>query len=478
MNKKPNILWICTDQQRFDSLGCYGNPYVRTANLDRLAAEGVLFENAFSQSTVCAPSRGSFLTGRYPRTVGLRKNGQNIPGDERLVTKLLHDAGYTCGLAGKLHLTACFPKVNHGTERRIDDGYDMFHWSHHPKEDWPTNEYSQWLRAKGKTFVSRPVEGSKYVVYGPDAEDHQAAWCAEKAIHFMEAHADKEQPWLFSVNIFAPHHPFDPPESYMRRYLDKLEHIPLPNYTDGEPDTKTSFQRTDHRGAYGNPKLYPFHQMTDSDHRYLRAAYWAMVDLIDVQVGRMMDALERTGQLDNTIVIFMSDHGELLGDHGVYLKGPHFYEPSVHVPLIVSWPGRFKQGVRVPALVELIDIAPTLLEAAGLDMYAGMQGMPLTKLLTGEASEHRDDIYCENYETRSSKLGKGYGLMVRDRTHKIVIYDTRDEGELYDLAADPTESANLWHSPEHTPLKLRMMERLCHRMAETFDPLPEKLAPW
>ena len=122
-SSRPNILWICTDQQRFDTLQCYGNPYVSTPNIDRLATRGVLFENAYCNSTVCAPSRGSFLTGRYPRTVGLRKNGQNIPDREVLVTKILHDAGYTCGLSGKLHLSTCFPKVCHGTERRIDDGY-------------------------------------------------------------------------------------------------------------------------------------------------------------------------------------------------------------------------------------------------------------------------------------------------------------------------------------------------------------------
>jgi choline-sulfatase len=478
MDTRPNILWICTDQQRFDSLGCYGIRYVSTPNIDSLAERGVLFERAYCQSTICAPSRGSFLTGRYPRTVGLRKNGQSIPDRERLVTKLLHDAGYTCGLSGKLHISACHPNVSHGTEPRIDDGYDMFHWSHHPKDDWPTNEYSHWLRAKGKQFETRPVEGCQYVVYGPDAEDHQAAWCAEKANQFIEAHAGKDRPWLFSVNIYAPHHPFDPPESYLRKYLDKLDELPLPNYVDGELDSKTSYQRKDHRGAYGMPKLYPFADMKDSDHRYLTAAYWAMVELIDEQVGSMIDTLERTGQLDNTMVVFMSDHGELLGDHGIYLKGPHFYEPSVHVPLIVSWPGQFNEGIRVPAFVELLDLAPTFLEAAEIDRYPGMQGRSLAKLLKGEAAEHREDVYCENYDSVKGQYGDGYSVMVRDLASKIVIYNTRDDGELYDLESDPHERVNLWRSPEHSALKLRMMERLCRRMAETVDPLPAKVAPW
>ncbi|WJH34959.1 sulfatase-like hydrolase/transferase [Paenibacillus sp. CC-CFT747] len=441
MSRKPNILWICTDQQRFDTLGCYGNEAVRTPNIDRLAQQGVLFEQAYCQSTVCAPSRGSFLTGRYPRTVGLRKNGANIPETEVLVTKLLHDGGYTCGLAGKLHLSTCFPKHCHGTERRIEDGYDQFHWSHHPADDWPTNAYSQWLRSKGKAYSTRPVEGCEYVVYGPDAEDHQAAWCAEKAIEFIDAHAGKEQPWLFSVNIFAPHHPFDPPEAYLRKYLDKLDQIPSPRYEDGELASKTSYQRLDHEGAYGNPKLYPFVRMAPSDHAFLTAAYWAMVELIDDQVGRMLEALERSGQLEETIVIFMSDHGELLGDHGVYLKGPHFYDPSVRVPLIVSWPGHFPASTRKRTMVELIDLAPTLLEAAGLPVYPGMQGKSMLDLLSGRTEVHREDVYCEAYETVKDFAGRGYSLMVRSSSAKIVLYDGAGEGELYDLENDPGSSS-------------------------------------
>ncbi|MDF2961498.1 MAG: sulfatase [Paenibacillus sp.] len=436
----------------------------------------MLFEQAFCNSTVCAPSRGSFLTGRYPSTTRLLKNGQNIPQDEVLVTRLLHDAGYTCGLSGKLHLSTCFPKICHGTERRIDDGYSMFHWSHHPGDDWPSNEYSMWLRSKGKKYGTKPIEGTSHVVTGPDAEDHQATWCAEKAIQFMEAHEGKNKPWLFSVNIFAPHHPFDPPERHFNRYLQMLDELPLPNYEEGELATKTSFQRRDHKGAYGNPKMYPFHQMSDREHRLVRAAYWAMVDLIDEQVGRMVDALKRTGQLDNTIIIFMSDHGELLGDHGVYLKGPHFYEPSVRVPLIVSCPGLIPAGKRSSALVELVDLAPTLLEAAGEPVHRGMQGQSLLPLLNGGTEKHRDDVFCEAYETRD--LEPGFAAMVRTNEEKLVLYHTPGDGELYDLVNDPGERVNLWSHSEHAGMKLRLMERLSRRLAGKADPLPARIAPW
>lgn len=475
---RPNILWICTDQQRFDSLGCYGNPFVLTPNIDGLAQNGVLIENAYSQSTICTPSRVSFLTGRYPRTTKCMTNGQNIPESEVLVTRLLHDAGYTCGLSGKLHISACNPMVCKGMERRIDDGYDSFHWSHGPREKWPVNEYSHWLRSKGKTLQQRPVEGCEYVVYGPDAEDQQAAWCAEKAIEFIEAHEDFQQPWLFSVNIFAPHHPFDPPESHFRRYLDRLDEITLPNYQEGELEIKPTTQKRDHRGAYANSKLYPFHRMSERDHRYIRAAYWAMCDLIDEQVGRMIKVLERTGQLDNTIIIFMSDHGELLGDHGIYLKGPHFYEESVHVPLILSYPEAFKTNTRVSTMVELIDLAPTLLEAGGLDKYPGMQGKSLWPLLTDVETgspEAAEEVYCEVTELRGKPE---MGVMLRTRNHKIVLYCRSHEGELYDLRQDPLERKNLWSSSECIDVKLQMIERLSRKIANMTDPLPPKIAPF
>ncbi|TBL80455.1 sulfatase [Paenibacillus thalictri] len=480
--EKPNILWICTDQQRFDTMGCYGNTSVRTPNIDKLAENGVLFENAFCQATVCTPSRASFLTGRYPRTTRCRQNGQNMPEDELLVTRLLADAGYVGGLSGKLHLSACNPKVTAGTERRINDGYSQFHWSHHPEDDWATNEYIQWLRAKGKAYRPQPTEGSRYVQIGPDAEDHQSAWCAEKAIEFIEANERYSRPWFFSVNMFDPHHPFNPPQAYLQRYLDRLDDIPLPNVAPGEPDSKTYFQRYDHNGAYGDSKLYPFSSMTDQDHKMVRAAYWAMVDLIDEQVGRMIEALERTNQLDNTIVIFMSDHGELLGDHGVYLKGAFFYEPSVHVPLIISNPSRFTPNRRNRELVELTDLAPTLMEAAGLDIHPGMQGKSLWPLLT-EAErgdeKHREDIYCEHYNASSKQNGiGGFATMVRTDRYKLVSYHKRNEGELYDLQQDPNETCNLWNDVNFLAVKLDMYERLCDRMAETVDPLPERLAVW
>ena len=476
----PNILWICTDQQRFDTLGCYGNDFVRTPNLDRLARDGVLFERAYAQNPVCAPSRACFLTGRYPRTTGCRQNGQAIPARERLVPRILHDHGYTCGLSGKLHISPCNPKACPGTERRIDDGYDVFHWSHHPGRNWPTNEYFLWLDEKGVEYRDRPSGRSRYVQVTVPEEHHQTTWCVEKAVRFIESCRKLGRPWLFSINTFDPHHPFNPPEAYLDRYRGRIDDLPLPNYVEDELDDKPVWQRIDHQKAYGGAGGFPYDEMSETDHRWVRAAYWAMVDLIDHQVGRLLDVLEATGQRENTLVIFTSDHGEMLGDHGIYLKGPYFYEPAVHVPLILSCPGLFTGDRRIAGLVELVDLAPTILEACGLEAEPGMQGTSLLPLLKGEApaSSFREDVYSEFYASNFHYDPHAFTTMVRTDRYKLTVAHGLNTGELYDLERDPAETHNLWADPGHAETRHNMMMRLADRMAWTADPLPEREAVW
>lgn len=179
-SSRPNILWICTDQQRFDTFGCYGNRFVNTPHLDRLAANGVLFSHFFTQSPLCAPSRASFLTGRYPRTTGLRQNGTSIPARESPVTRVLADAGYVCGMVGNLHLGLgpAEPRVK-VTERRIDDGYVYFRWSPTSFPSWRDKtdhsraaDYGYWLREKGVEFELKLYKSSPYVDAGIEAKYH------------------------------------------------------------------------------------------------------------------------------------------------------------------------------------------------------------------------------------------------------------------------------------------------------------------
>ena len=481
MTDRPNVLWVCTDQQRRDTLGCYGNELVETPTLDGLADGGVRFDRAFAQSPVCSPSRASFLTGRYPRTTGVRGNGHPIPADEVPVPRLFADAGYACGLAGKLHLSPCSPSKPEGAtpERRIDDGYAEFHWAHDHRDLWLTNEYRRWLRRNGVDYDPTPVDGSQYVTTSVPAEYHQTSWCADRAVEFVEAAADRDDPWLFSVNPFDPHHPFDPPAEYLDRYLDRLEELPLPDYEDGELAEKPAVQRVCHDGAYANENMWPFSEMDDDDHRLLRAAYWAMCDLLDDAVARMLDALDRTGQREDTVVVFTSDHGELLGDHGIYLKGPFFYEEALGVPLVVSWPGTY-EAAETDALVELVDLAPTLLDAAGIERPLGMQGRSLHPSLAGEEplDTHRDSVYAEAYDL-THWASDVRATMVRTERYKLVRHHGPDPtGELYDLSTDGGETVNRWNDADYGDVRANLLATLTDRMADTVDPRPDRTAPW
>ncbi|MDH3584120.1 MAG: sulfatase-like hydrolase/transferase, partial [Phycisphaerae bacterium] len=243
-------------------------------------------------------------------------------------------------------------------------------------------------------------------------------------------------------------------------------------------DDKPVFQQEDHGASGDGLFTYDCRTMTEADHRQVRAAYYAMCELIDNQVGRMIAALDETGQRDNTIVVFMSDHGEMLGDHGLYLKGPHFYEQAIRVPLILSWPGRFAADRRVDGLVELVDLAPTLLEAAGLELPVGMQGRSLVRACEPESAGDvdRDSVFCEYYNAWTH--GEAYATMLRTLAHKIVIYHGMEAGELYDLQADPDEFDNLWSRAEHADLRRVMAEACFDASIFTMDPAPPRRGPY
>lgn len=469
---QPNVLWICTDQQRFDTINALGNSLCRTPNVDALIADGVAFTQAYCQSPVCTPSRASFLTGRYPRTTRCRQNGQTIPDDERLVSRLFADAGYRCGLAGKLHLASC---SDGKVEERIDDGYHDFSWSHHPQPDWPENAYSQWLAEQGTSWKELYAQGrnTPYVISGVPSPLHQTTWCANQAVRFIRENRDR--PWFFSFNCFDPHHPFDPPPDYLARY--DVDAMPLPKRRAGELDHKPKFQQLDAQWAHNSPGEFHTAAMTDRDRREVCAAYYAMCELIDDCVGTMLAALAETGQRENTIVVFMSDHGEMLGDHGIYFKGPHFYDEAIRVPLVFSYPPACAPH-RVSGMVELIDVAPTLLELAGLPVPDRMQGRSLLPHLRGEqsAASGREQVYCEYYNAWTHR--DAYGTMLRTPDAKIVVYHGQETGELYDLSADPDEFDNLWRAEHAQSLKAEMMRRCFDASVFAMDPMPPRRGPF
>lgn len=477
----PNILWITTDQQRYDTVHALGNPHIRTPNLDRLCTEGTAFTHAYCQSPICTPSRASFLTGLHPSTVHANINGNDrFHTDDRirLITRRLADVEYDCGLAGKLHLASAW----NGVEQRCDDGYRAFHYSHSPATGRGIgNAYMEWLESIGRfddVFTSEPIppdaplpggrhDGRRYTLR-PDmpAELHQTTWCADRAIDFMRE--KRVGPWLMSVNIFDPHPPFDAPAKYADRY--DAAALPPPLFRESDLAHQARLEPHFFQGSAVPP---------GAAHQRIKANYYGMIELIDAQVGRMLDALESTGQRANTLVIFTSDHGEMLGDHGLTAKGCRFHEGLVRVPLILSWPGHFASGVRSDALVELTDLAPTLGDVAGIEQ-SWTHGASLLPILNWSqpAFQPHDYVRCEYYDTLNMQAPGGdptrhrpsHATMFRDARWKLNVYHGTDYGELYDLDHDPDEFVNLWEAPEAQTIKHRLIKQSFDASIVITDP--------
>ena len=480
-NLRPNILWICTDQQRYDTIGALGNPYVSTPNVDRLVEEGVAFTHAYCQSPICTPSRGSFLTGMYPSAVHVNGNGNEyFPDSPPLVTRLLADAGYDCGLIGKLHLASAHRRI----EPRVNDGYRYWQYSHAPRDDWETgHDYADWVRSKGQILgeLTKSIDGVP-------AELHQTTWGAEKTIEFIRQ--ERDGPWLASVNIYDPHPPFNPPKTY--RDMFNPTDMPGPLFRESDLEQQKKLEAVDFQSKGRSPEeldirspILPRAPGTvdagsagGRDGRTLQAAYYAMIKLIDDTLARILDALEETGQRERTVIIFTSDHGEMLGDHGLIQKGCRFYEGLVRVPLIFSLPGHFEQNLRSDALVGLLDKAPTLLELAGLEIPDRMQGMSLLPILKGEVSpdHHRDFVRCEFYDALDQPDGT-FATMYRDRRYKLVMYHGHTHGEFYDLEADPGEFENLWDVSSAQSLKVGLMKRSYDASMLAMDRGPRRIGP-
>ena len=444
---QPNILWYCTDQQRFDTIGALGNKYVRTPTLDQLCDEGVAFTHTYCQSPICTPSRASFMTGLYPSRLGLTRNGNDTFPVEAppLISKLIADAGYTCGLIGKFHLLS----AGHRPEPRIDDGFSEWWHSHAPRDDWPegTHDYADWVREKGGDLDSLRDQPERV-----PPEYHQTTWASERSIEFINRKHDA--PWMLNINVYDPHPPFVPPKVYEEQF-DKAS-LPGPYIEDGDAATQQRLQEVEFQPLQ--------EEVTAEVGRDIQAKYYAMIAQIDDQFARILEALDASGQRDNTVIIFTSDHGEMLGDHGLVRKGCRFYEGLVRVPLIISWPGKFTGGKQCSGLVELLDLSATLLDLAGVPIPAYHQGYSLLPVLRGEQEGHclRDAARCEYFDALDQHFTGGkasYGTMYRDATHKLTLYHNADLGELYDLEHDPWEHEDMWFDEEAQSLKCELIRK-------------------
>lgn len=477
---RPNILWFCTDQQRFDTISALGNEHISTPSLDRLCGAGTAFTRAYCQAPICTPSRSSFLTGMYPSTIGASRNGNSYFADRfPLLPKILADAGYRCGNVGKLHLASAFS----GVEPRVDDGYSEFYYSHAPRDAWQDgHDYADWVKQKGGNLAELSMDAD-----GVPTEFHQSTWAADRSIEF--AAREDPRPWFLSVNVYDPHPPFNPPRQY--RDMFPPQSVPGPHFMPEDLEQQNYLEGIDFQSHARHPDaldipnpVLPVDPAPDPDNpgagtagerdaQTLISAYYAMIRLIDDQFGRILDALEDSGQADNTIVIFTSDHGETLGDHGLILKGCRFYEGLVRVPMIWRWPGRIQANAVRDDLVELTDIAPTLLELAGLEPLERMQGLSLRSSLADGAAVQRGGVRSEFYDALDLPH-HSRATMWRTERYKLVVYHGTGKGELFDLDADPWEHDNLWLDPDHADIRQALLAESFDSTVAAIDPGPPR----
>lgn len=483
---RPNILFICTDQQRYDVIGTFLGSAAITPNLSRLAEHGAVFEHCYSTSPICSPSRASMMTGEYPSSHGLWANGVTLPRDRSLVSRELADAGYRCGLVGKLHLAAAFQGR---TEERLDDGFEWFEWAHDPFHGSPENAYHRWLREEHpEAWAAAQAD-----VLTPDAKDfkhkntrfdempteaHYSTWVTERVNAFLETPDDR--PYFVIANYFDPHHPFAAPEEFIAQYPAGSVKPPVGDRS--ELETKPSRQTDASNSSYvGHGPSYV--DFTPEELDEIRRIYHAMVSLVDDGVGRILDAAARRDDGRETLVVFVSDHGEMLGDHALLLKGPMMYDVAVRVPCIVSWPGHIPEGERVESFVGLHDLARTFRVAAGVPAYSRDQGQDLVAVARGDAAG-RPYAWSEYRNAGYPYDPPAHTTMYRRHDYKLVVWHgDPDEGrpatgELYDLVADPDELVNLWDDPAHLGVRATLYQELCDVQMNHENRHHERLAPW
>ncbi len=467
MPDKPlNFLFINTDQQRLDSLGCYGCQVAQTPNLDRLAAEGVRFDRCFTANPVCMPARASWFTGQYPSHHGCWQNGVPLDPDSDMIHTRLKAAGYHTGLIGKIHLDNIWlrntPHPKYGFDLLLECEGDPY----------CKDEYFQWLDQHGRfdSYMAQFKAGGHNERYVRDIplEFHQNTWITNHVNDYFQARRADGKPFFLSVGFFDPHHPFDPVEPYASRF--RAEDMPPPIAGDCE-ELMTPYAK-ERRQGYADVCADPARVGATI------AAFHAMMAHLDDAVGRLLAALHANGLADSTVIVFTSDHGELLGDHGMLHKGPFFFDPSIRVPMIWTFPDAWQVAGVDTGFASSVDIAPTVAELAGVKGPHRMQGQPLfDRAGTLRPVPARTAALTE---WRGEKLHQGTGApptpavrcLVTD-DWKFVHYQGKDFGELYDRRHDPCELRNQWAEPDRQPLVRELRDRLLAFVLET-EPLPEK----
>jgi choline-sulfatase len=445
----PNVLLILDDQHRFDWLGCAGNPAVRTPNIDRLAARGMRFSRCYTNAPVCAPARIALAAGQLPHRVGALGNQAFLPLSARTYYQQLHDHGSHVGAFGKFDLAKPDPYNGARGDRPVN-----FAWGFtHPLEcegkmhagsrrhgETPLGPYQKHLQQKDllETFRADYAQRARTGWWRDTrdsvlpAEDFEDAYIGRKAAEWIENHPG-DFPWHCFVSFVGPHDPFDPPTEYAARYRGASMPEPTPPAEDAADKPEWIRQKSASMRDQGR---------TPEQIAEARRQFSAAVEQIDDEVGRLLNAVAQRGELENTYVIFSSDHGEMLGDHGLYQKSVP-YEASARVPLVVAGPG-IPAGETRETPVELIDLNPTICELMGAPPAPNLDARSLAPVLFGEAETHRE---------AAVGMLEGFQFAV-DETHKLVL-NVHDRTELYHLQNDPEERRNIAEDDPEAVRRLR-----------------------
>ena len=415
MHEQPNVLFILSDQHRKHITGCYGDAVVRTPNLDRLASEGVVFENAYCNYPLCAPARMSMLTGREPSTLGMFSNSSMLASDVPTFAHALDIAGYETVLCGRMHFNG--PDQRHGFQQRV-----------FPEVSTSGSVVGQLVGTNGFLRTSFEKSGpgkNHYLLYDSQCIAAANRWLADRT-------APSGRPFCLVVGLVGPHCPFVCPPEQFDTYFDSVE-VPAAAPENGlHPFVRRFRQRS------------RIDDLTEHEIRRTRAAYYGMIDYDDRLIGTVLDTLKKTGQARNTVVIYASDHGDMAGRHGLWWK-MSFYEGSCGIPLIISWPGVIPAGKRETAPVALSSLASTLADIAGAPPIPGATAGSLAALLRGERPEGEISVFSEmiiNAEQWKVGPSGGPARMLRKGPWKCNYYHG-ERPELYNIDEDPLELNDL-----------------------------------
>ncbi|MFO8007085.1 MAG: sulfatase-like hydrolase/transferase [Candidatus Brocadiia bacterium] len=458
----PNLLFLYTDEQRFDTMGAYGNRRIETPNLDRLAETSTVFDEAYVTQPVCTPSRSTLLTGLYPHTNGCLANNVPLPADVPCLPQILPRGVYATAHHGKWHLgDEIFPQHGFQHWRAIEDMYRGYYSPGRCREK--LSHYQRWLQQERGV---EPPEGSDHLNRSQVArlpeELSKPAYLAQEASRFIRA--NRGRPFVLYVNFLEPHMPFTGPRDGQ---YDPAE-VPLPDNFEAAPGPAQPLK------ARSNHLRWSSRFETEEDWRALIARYWGLCSQVDTHVGTILDALEECGLTDETIVVYTSDHGDMMGSHQLAAKTV-MYQEAVRVPLMVRLPGQ-TEGRRVRGPVSQIDLVPTLLDLMGAPLPDHLEGKSLRAALTGEVEALTEDIFIEwngveGYDPKWQVPGadeQEVKASYHDPVRTIITPDgwrfscsPLGEHELYNLREDPGETVNLAMQEQHRPV----MRELCGHIA-------------